>query len=151
LKKLVKPIEKFNKIIAPVDFSDRSKKALTYAKVLCHEYDVALEILHVVENRIHPTLNSTGKSSVFDSMPDIKEKSSKLINDILKKLPGPDVPVTINITEGIAVREILKYAAMNHIDLIIISTHGKSGLNYFLLGSVANKIVSRSTCPVYIV
>ena len=66
-QKIAKPIEKFNKILAPVGFSDRSKKALTYAKVLCHEYDVALEILHVVEYRIHPTLNSTGKSSVFYS------------------------------------------------------------------------------------
>ena len=149
-QKKAKPIERFNKILVPVDFSDHSKKALAYAKALSRDYEATLEIIHVVEDRIHPALYATGKSSIFDFMPDIKEKSSKLINEMLEEVHGPAVQVTIKITEGFAAREILKYAERNNIDLITISTHGRSGINHFLLGSVAEKIVRRSICPVFI-
>jgi nucleotide-binding universal stress UspA family protein len=131
--------------------SEYSQKALAYAKVLCQDYDAALQIIHVVEDRIHPALYTTGKSSIFDFMPDIKEKSSKLIKDMLEQVTGPDVQVTTKVTEGIAAREILKYTEKNNIDLIIISTHGRSGLDHFLLGSVTEKIVRRSKCPVFTV
>jgi len=150
-QKIAKPIEKLNRILVPVDFSDHSKKALAYAKVFCKEYDAKLEILHIIEDRIHPALYATGKASIFDLIPDIKEKSSKMISDMVQEVQGPEVEVKIKIAEGVAAREILKYAEQNKIDLIIISTHGRSGLNHFLLGSVAEKIVRRSICPVFTV
>ena len=150
-QKVAKSVEKINRILAPVDFSDHSKKSLAYAKFLCEDYNASLEILHVVEDKIHPAFYGSGKSSIFDFMPDIWEKSSELIQQMLKEVPGPDVETKTNIVEGSAAKEILKYADKNNIDLIAISTHGRSGSDHFLLGSVAEKVTRRSMCPVFTV
>lgn len=150
-QKVARQIEKINKILIPVDFSEHSKKALTYSKHFCNDIDVELDILHVVENRFYPAFNDADKSYSFYSRPIFKEKSLNIILEFLKNTPGPNVPAKINITEGFAAREILKFAEKNHSDMIVLNTHGISELNHFLLGSVAKIIVRRSKCPVLIV
>ena len=72
-----------------------------------------------------------------------------MVNKIVQKVKEPEIHATINIIEGVVVNEILNYIKNNNIDLIVISTHGRSGLNKFLLGSVAEKVIRRSDCPVF--
>jgi len=143
------PVEKINRILVPVDLSKFSKQALHYANELCKDYNADLDIIHVVEDRIHPALYATGKSSIFDFTPEIKEKSNGLINKMFDEISGTKVKYNIKITEGIAAREILKYAEKNDVGMIVLTTHGTSGLNQFFLGGVAEKIIRRALCPVF--
>jgi nucleotide-binding universal stress UspA family protein len=143
------PVEQVNRILVPVDLSRFSKQALHYANELCKDYGAVLEVLHVVEDRIHPALYATGKSSIFDFMPDIRKKSTGLIKKMFDEISGPKVKHKIKIIEGIPAREILKYSENNDINMIVLTTHGASGLNHFFLGGVAEKIIRRSICPVF--
>jgi nucleotide-binding universal stress UspA family protein len=122
---------------------------LLYAIELCRDYHAELEIIHVVEQSIHPAFFGTGKSSIFDFLPDVYEKSSSLIKEMYDAISGPKPKMETKITEGVAAQEILKHIESNNIDLIVLSTHGTSGLNQFLLGGVAEKIIRRSTRPVF--
>jgi nucleotide-binding universal stress UspA family protein len=148
-QKLPKSINKVNRILVPLDLSKHSKQALHYANELCKDYRAELEIIHVVEQIIHPAFYGTGKSSIFDFLPDVYEKSSSLIKDMYDEISEPKPKMKTKITEGVAAREILKHAEGKSIDLIVLSTHGTSGLNQFLLGGVAEKIIRRSNCPVF--
>ena len=142
-------VEKVNRILVPVDLSQFSKQALHYANELCKDYGAELDVIHVVEDRIHPALYATGKSSIFDFTPEIRKKSASLIKDMFNEISGPKVKYKIKITEGVAAREILKYAEKNDVNMIVLTTHGASGLNQFFLGGVAEKIIRRSICPVF--
>lgn len=148
-QKTAKPIKKINNILLPLDLSRRSGQALAYAKELCHDYDANLSILHVVEDRIQPDLYATGRSLVFNTMPEITEKCTIMIKKLLDDIGGAGTEVKIKITEGYAAREILKYINKNDIDLVLISSHGRSKLEHFLLGSVSEKVVRRSSVPVF--
>jgi nucleotide-binding universal stress UspA family protein len=143
------PVEKINRILVPIDLSKFSKQALHYANELCRDYDSELEVIHVVEDRVHPALYATGKSSIFDFMPDITKKSTKLINEMFDEIVGPKVKKKIKIMEGVPAREILNYAEQKDVNMIVLTTHGASGLNQFFLGGVAEKIIRRSICPVF--
>jgi nucleotide-binding universal stress UspA family protein len=110
-----KPIEKFNKILVPLDLSDHSKKALAIAKVFCKDYEATLEIIHVIEETIHPAFYTSGKSSLVDFLPDLRERCLKLINNsivatngvfvatkfkfILLCLPGEKIAIHFNPLE----------------------------------------------------
>jgi nucleotide-binding universal stress UspA family protein len=143
------PVEKINRILVPVDLSKFSNQALVYANELCKDYDAQLDVIHVVEDRIHPALYATGKSSIFDFMPEIKKKSTGLIKKMIDEISGPKVKYKIKIVEGVPAREILKFTENNNVNMIVLTTHGASGLNQFFLGSVAEKIIRRSICPVF--
>jgi nucleotide-binding universal stress UspA family protein len=143
------PVEKVNRILVPIDLSKFSKQAVHYANELCKDYGAELEIIHVVEERIHPALYATGKSSIFDFTPEIREKSTDLIKTMLDEISGSKVKYKIKITEGVAAREILKHAEKNDSNMIVLTTHGASGLDQFFLGGVAEKVIRRSNCPVF--
>ncbi len=146
-----KPIDKINRILVPLDLSDRSQEALYYANEFCRDYHADLEILHVIEERIHPAFYATAKSSIIDILPNVKDKSLSLINGIWDKISEPKAKINIKILVGSVAREILRHAGKNNFDLIVLTTHGASGLDQFLLGSIAEKVIRRSICPVFIV
>ena len=146
-----KPMEHINKILVPIDFSSHSKLALAYAKSIAKTYDSSLQILHVVEDKVHPAFYVTGKDTIFDFMPQIKSKSTELATKLLNDLKSTKVPAEIFIIEGIAAKEIVNFADENETDLIVISTHGLTGVEHFFLGSVTEKVVRRSPCPVFTV
>ncbi len=150
-KKIAKPVQKINRIMVPIDFSDHSKKAITYAKILCRDYDAQLEVIHVIEESIPPALFALEKSSLLKLLPDLHKNSLKLIEKIVHDVPGPVIDTSIKVREGYVPKEILKHAEENSIDLIVMTTHGTSGGDYFLLGSVSEKVIRRAANPVFIV
>jgi nucleotide-binding universal stress UspA family protein len=150
-KKQPKPIEDFERILAPVDFSDHSKKSLSYAKVMAESYGAKLQILHVIEENIHPAFYASGKSSIFELIPNIKEKSEQALKQLLADAGGPKVDAEVHVVEGRATQEIVKFAEKYGSDLIVIATHGLTGIEHLLLGSVAEKVVRMSSSPVFTV
>lgn len=143
--------EAIERILVPVDFSDPSKQALRYALELANTYQVKLQLLHVVEETIHPAFYVTGKSSIFEFIPDIKDKSRESLEQMVKEIGGDDIEADFFVVEGRAARDITNFAKKNDIDFIVISTHGLTGIEHLLVGSVAEKVVRMASCPVFTV
>lgn len=141
-------LEALGSVLVPIDFSDCALYALTYAKEIAAVFETRLQLLHVVEESIHPAFYVTGKSSIFELIPDIKDKSEQQMRQLLKKSKGPDVKADFHVVEGNASQEIIKFAKSHSSGLIVIATHGLTGLKHLLLGSVAEKVVRMATCPV---
>ena len=138
-------------ILSPVDFSDHSGTAVSVAKEAAKLYNAKLQLLHIIEDRIHPAFYDAGQEAVWKLQADIAGRSQKVMKRIFTESPGPGVQAEFKVISGHVVHEILEYAQKNGIDLIVIATHGLSGLKHFLLGSVAEKVIHRARCPVLLV
>jgi len=146
-----KPAVQVNKILVPIDVSDHSKKALAYASVIAKSYNACLQVLHIIEETLHPAFSVTGKSSIFDLVPGIKDDSRKRIEKMIREVITDKVKSDVFIKSGRAANDIIKFAEENSTDLIVIATHGLTGLEHMLLGSVTEKVVRMSRCPVFTV
>ncbi len=142
------PFEAVRNILVPIDFSDHAKNALVYAKEIAATYGAKLQLLHVVEETVHPAFYTTGLTSIFQFIPDVKPKSKENMMGLLEEADGPVVPAEFHVIEGRAARDISKFAEENSSDLIVISTHGLTGIEHFLIGSVTEKVVRQANCPV---
>jgi len=146
-----KPVTETERILVPVDFSKYSKQALTYGKNLATDYGATLQLLHVIELTVHPAYYTVGKTSLFEIDSDLRERSHNKLLALAQEAPGPEVDTEPYVIEGRATSDIVKFATENDSDLIIIPTHGLTGLSRFLLGSVTQKVVRRAPCPVLVV
>ena len=138
------------RILCPVDFSDLSLNALTFAVDLASKFQAELHLLHVFEGYDEISLNP---ELAMSPMPEWLPKLRQLCHDKLAALPNSDLaahcPKIVRADrKGPAIHEILDYAAHQKIDLIVLATHGRTGLKHLLMGSVAENIVRSATCPV---
>jgi nucleotide-binding universal stress UspA family protein len=139
------------RILVPVDFSTHAKEALRSAKALAALTGGQLDLLHVVEEVMHPAFYNTGAISVYDVQPDIEEKARYHLKRIDEETGPATLPVHYAVQSGYAAAEITDYAKANGIDLIVMATHGLTGLAHFFMGSVAEKVVRTAPCPVFVV
>jgi nucleotide-binding universal stress UspA family protein len=132
-------------ILHPTDFSECSAFAFRLACSLARDYGARLIVLHVAEPPI--TVASEGMVMIpppLDLEP-IREKLRQI-------RPGdPAVPMEYCLVEGNAAPEILRVAEESHCDVIVLGTHGRTGLARLLMGSVAEQVVRRACCPVLMV
>ena len=147
----IKPIKLFEKILVPIDFSEHSKKALTYAKEIANSYGANLQLLHVIEDTIHPAFSLSGKSSIFDLVPGIEEDCRRRIERLIQETGVSKENTEIVVKGGQAANDIIKFAKDNSSDLVVIATHGLTGIEHLLLGSVTEKVVRMAPCPVFTV
>ncbi len=138
------------KILCPVDFSDLSLNALSIAVDLAAKFQSDLHLLHVFEGYDEISLNP---ETALIPMPEWLNKLRQVCQEKLAALPSPDLaarcPALVRANrEGPAIHEILDYAAHQKIDLIVLATHGRTGLKHLLMGSVAENVVRSATCPV---
>jgi len=145
-----KPIDmkKIDKILVPIDFSEHSKQVLSHAKEIAYVYGAKLQLLHVFELKAHPFYIEMSHVPTFDYIPEIENKCKEQLECLYNEAPGPDVEVEYLTVQGHPVSEIIKYVKGENPDLIVIATHGLTGIKYFLLGSVAEKVVQLAPCPV---
>lgn len=141
---------KFKKILCPIDFSDLSLNALKFAVELASTFQAELHLLHVFEGYDAISLNP---EMAMSPMPEWLPKLRLLCHEKLAALPSPDLaarcPTIVRADrEGPAIHEILEYAAHQKIDLIVLATHGRTGLKHLVMGSVAENVVRSATCPV---
>lgn len=118
-------------ILAPTDLSENSIKALKYALDLANESNDTLHILYVSQD----ALNETEKKSLFQEIASYADSFVDL-NCIKRLLAGNPANV------------IVKYARENKVELIVMGTHGRTGLSHLVLGSVAENVLRKSPCPV---
>ena len=141
---------KVRRILVPFDFSDYSREALRIAIDVAESSGAKIDLVHVVEDRFHPAFYGPFFQSVYDMEPDIEQRSERHLREEVVRMDAEDLVTFIEAFGGYPARDIPRYADRHEIDLIIMSTHGLTGMEHFLMGSVAEKTVSHAPCPVLI-
>jgi universal stress protein A len=137
-------------ILCPIDFSEISANALEYAVFLASHHHAELLILHVVEQlhefEHYQILVLTPQELAEEMEKQAHEKLTKLTEQIKKT-----VKVETVVRHGKPFVEIIKEAKEKDMDLIVMASHGRTGVSHMLMGSVAEKVVRKANCPVLIV
>jgi nucleotide-binding universal stress UspA family protein len=136
-----------DRVLAPVDLSDQSELVLHHAAALAESYAAPLDLLHVVEEAAYP--NVYGVDSLTPSLPNVQDRAREALETLAAELDLRTDPVNVHVLAGNAARDIVEFAEDNAADLIVMATHGRTGLERFLIGSVAEKVVRRAPCPVF--
>lgn len=133
----------YQRILVPTDGSEGSKIAAEHAIDLANKYDAALHTVYVVETEVGPDSAIVG---VFDAF---EEAGQRAIDDVIGMAHAADVEtVEGTIAQGTPHRAILDYVQEYDIDMVVMGTHGRTGLDRLLLGSVTEKVVRMSPVPV---
>ncbi len=138
-------------ILVPIDFSDNSKKALRYAIPFAQQFNASLTLMYVVEPTIYPSDFGFGQVGFPNVEKELQEKASDEMRELIATLVPSTVQSYSVVDSGIPFVEITSYAQKKNIDLIIVATHGTSGVEHILFGSTAEKIIRKSPCPVLVV
>jgi nucleotide-binding universal stress UspA family protein len=137
------------RVLVPTDFSDTSEVALKYGVALSHAFGATLHVLHVVNQPLHESWAGYAPGTSFLSAVERMETDARCrIEELVSKedvATGRTVPTMV---WGDASDQILKYAADHNIDLVVCGTHGRRGWDHFVMGSVAEHLVRKSSCPV---
>ena len=142
----------FHRILCPIDLSESSLAALEYAITMAEESDAQLTVLHVTE------LPAALTQEPFVVDVELSRVREAAVNDARRKLEqlipeGARAYCTVDtaVVEGRAYREILRQAAENKTDLIVMGVHGRGALDLLLFGSTTHHVIRASICPVLIV
>jgi nucleotide-binding universal stress UspA family protein len=132
-------------ILHPTDFSDASDAALSVARWLARDLGARLVVLHVIpiEVVMDGSIVAESNTAVYrDALERIRER-----------LDGPDLkyPVETRVSRGFAADEIIREASKIGCDLIVMGTHGRTGLRRLLMGCVAESVLSKADCPLMVV
>jgi len=160
------------RILVPTDFSDSAQHAVEYGAALADKFGGELHLLHVLQDVhsavTHPDFSAHGEIArdYFNRLeteagahqPSESESVNQFLHSLrtgveeeFEKLPREDAWDRLSIVRAIRygspVDEICRYALKSHIDLIVIGTHGRTGLKHLLIGSVAERVVRSAPCP----
>jgi nucleotide-binding universal stress UspA family protein len=143
---------KIKKILYPTDFSEPSKVALEYAAELARQFGAELEILHVMFDETQVVSFYLPQVTMQSLSTDIETGSAKQLDDFIQSQPAlKGVNYTTKLIKGTPFIEITKHAKDTAADMIVIGTHGRTGLDHVLFGSTAEKVVRKAPCPVFTV
>jgi nucleotide-binding universal stress UspA family protein len=139
---------KVSKMVCAVDFSEYSDYALQYAIELASIFDAELKLLHVVELPFLPSYSLAGVPDLSLPVEQVEENAKEHMEELVKECRRKYERVTGDLRTGAPFLEIIGYARDEDADMIVVGTHGRSGLSHMLIGSVAEKIVRKAPCPV---
>lgn len=133
----------YDRILVPTDGSEGADLAIEHAIDLAKTYDATLHALYVVQTDVGP---DAGLGGIYDAL---EEAGENAIEDVLKLAQSANVrSVEGSLAHGSPYRGILRYIEEKDIDLVVMGTHGRTGLDRYLLGSVTEKVVPLSDVPV---
>ena len=142
--------EPITKILVPVDFSPHAERAFAYATTLAQRFGATLGLVHVVED---PFVTGAWTSDVY--VPNVAELLESLMANArqrlatLKQSAGAlGIAADTAVITGRPAHAIVEHAREGGFDLIVMGTHGRTGLSHVLLGSVAEHVVRKAGCPV---
>ncbi len=141
----------YHRILVPIDFSDHSKRALTRSVALATTFQAELVLIYVVEGAVYPADFGFGQVS----LPSVEREMTERGEAELKKLVATHVAGAVKaetiVVGGKPFLEIIEAAEEEKIDLIVIATHGHTGVEHILFGSTAEKVVRKAPCDVLVV
>lgn len=137
------------RILCPTDFSDPSNEALNIANELARHFSAEVILLHVVQPmRSSVTTEPHTGFDIFAYQESIKESARKALENVTRERLAKAGKVRPVIIEGEPAEEIIKVAADEKVNLIVTATHGRSGWQRFVFGSVAEKVIRLAPCAV---
>lgn len=138
------------RILVPTDFSKPSRDTVRRAAQYAQHFQASLDLLHVTESLIYPEYPEFGYMDVNHLASQMMATAHKKLEAMRDRFSRPELIREIAVKEGLPFKEITQYAQKNRIDLIVISTHGQSGILNALLGSTAQRVVQHAACAVLV-
>src|SRR3990170_2983461 len=127
----------FSKILYVTDFSESSEYAGQYAISIAGKYGCRIYVVHVVE-----------PFNYADQLREMEATAGRLLDNAAASMKRTGADIEGVLLSGNPSAEIVKFAKDTAIDLIVMATHGRSGVEHILMGSVAEKVLRKSPCPV---
>ena len=134
----------YDEILVPTDGSPASDAAIEHAIDIAAQYDARLHALYVVDGAAYSTLEA-GSEIVVEALQSEGETATRRVADAAA---DAGVESTTTVTTGTAYRSIREYVDEQGIDMIVMGTHGRKGLDRYLLGSVTERVVRTADVPV---
>ncbi|MDP3720272.1 MAG: universal stress protein [Acidobacteriota bacterium] len=131
------------RILCPVDLSEFSASVLAYATAFAKLFGSELTVLHVAA-----TAGPPAGSPTLLPVPDARKSIADELHLLLAPLSSAGVTLRTQVAEGNATAQIVRHAAEHEVDLVVLGTHGRSGFDRLTLGSVAEKVLRKTPCPV---
>ena len=142
--------ETITRILVPVDFGPHSDRALRYATYLAAKLGASVELAHVVDNPV-----ASGAWTAETYVPNLPQLLESLMGEANKRLTAmksivasQGVEVETTVLTGQPAHAIVDHASAHAFDLIVMGTHGRTGLSHVFVGSVAERVVRKASCPV---
>jgi nucleotide-binding universal stress UspA family protein len=136
----------YDDILLPTDGSDGIDAAAEHAATLAERFDATVHVLSVVDTRNRFESPTSGLSPEAWTQAE-RDRADAAIESTLAALPD-DLPVKTHRREGVPRKEILRFVDDEPVDMIAMGTHGRTGLDHYFIGSVAEQVVRKSPVPV---
>ncbi|HUX60843.1 MAG TPA: universal stress protein [Ignavibacteriaceae bacterium] len=136
----------YKNILVPTDFSTNSVQALEFGHMLAKQNNSTLHVLHIIE----PVYN---QNQILDDFNEKRYEQSRYLDAeeelrrFINKISSQGVDIIEVLTPGKPYEQILYYSRKNNVDLIVIASHGWTGLSHLITGNVANKVFRYSEIP----
>lgn len=138
----------YGEILVPTDGSAEAARAAAEAVELARLTDGRLHGLYVVDTRSYGALSESKWLTLEESL---EQEGEEAMETLRVSSDTADVPLVTSVERGVPHRRIQAYAEEHGIDAIVMGTHGRTGLDHFLLGSVTEKVIRRANVPVLVV
>lgn len=136
------------RILFPTDFSEYAEHAWSYALTFAQEFGAEVHLLHVVAPPPHLAEAYAVNFDPEKMVKALTEEANASMDRTVEAAKSWGLIFHREVRVGVDFREIIDYVTKQDIDLIVMATHGRTGLAHALLGSVAEKVVRKSPCPV---
>jgi nucleotide-binding universal stress UspA family protein len=139
---------KLERILCPLDFSEFSTRAFEYAQSLARRYKSKLLIEHVLHLTFSAYPSYVNAEAIDKVSQGLSAFAREQLKDFVRKHRGEGIEIESFVDEGDVMDTILAFAQTRGVDLIVMGTHGRHGLDHILLGSVTEKVLRKARCPV---
>jgi nucleotide-binding universal stress UspA family protein len=146
-------VMKIRSILLPTDFSECGNFALSYGSSLARMFEASLICIHVIEPMV-PTVGYSGMTEplpMADISDQLEDSAERELPKIAERKECAGLQIEQLIVHGEAASEIVRVANERKVDLIVVSSHGRTGLGRILFGSTAEAVVRHASCPVLVV
>lgn len=146
-----------HKILVPLDGSQLAEQALPYARSLAQKYEAELILLMVIPPLSLPVLADPYGGVLYkypteEEMNQHQEAAQTYLSDLQKSLRQQKIVTQIQVLEDVSIADgIVGVASEEAVDVIVKTTHGRSGLSRWVYGSVATKVLQEAPCPIFLV
>jgi nucleotide-binding universal stress UspA family protein len=137
------------KILVPFDFSEHSEKALRWAIDMAEKWQASVLLFHVVPTPTYPPMVTGGFFDISQFETSLQEDAERRIREVVAKEKRGGIESKVVV--GVPFPDICRTAEQEKVDLIIMGSHGRTGLAHVLIGSVAERVVRHAPCPVLVV
>jgi nucleotide-binding universal stress UspA family protein len=140
------PAHELRRLLVPMDFSARAERAIRYAVALAGQAGSAVSLVHVMaEVKQNDAAVLTGGHSTLSA------DAGKQLHSVMDEVVDPDLRGEVYLRCGAPFQHIIAVADSHEVDLLVLTTHGRTGLSHLLMGSTAERVIYHASCPVLII